>query len=66
VKLGDVVTIGLAVGVYALLALTFVLAWMDSAQRPGADAKACRALDHATSASPDFSYRGKFSPRVEQ
>jgi paraquat-inducible protein A len=50
VKLGDVVTIGLAVGVYALLALTFVLVWMDSAQRPGADAKACRALDHATSA----------------
>jgi paraquat-inducible protein A len=31
VKLGDVVTIGLAVGVYALLALTFVLVWMDSA-----------------------------------
>jgi len=31
VKLGDVVTIGLAVGVYALLALTFVLVWMDFA-----------------------------------
>jgi len=31
VKLGDVVTIGVAVGVYALLALTFVLVWMDSA-----------------------------------
>jgi paraquat-inducible protein A len=31
VKVGDVVTIGLAVGVYALLALTFVLVWMDSA-----------------------------------
>src|SRR5215472_1962730 len=31
VKLGDVVTIGLAVGVYALLVLTFVLVWMDSA-----------------------------------
>jgi paraquat-inducible protein A len=31
VKLGDVVTIRLAVGVYALLALTFVLVWMDSA-----------------------------------
>ena len=31
VKLGDVVTIVLAVGVYALLALSFVLVWMDSA-----------------------------------
>src|SRR5262249_51755006 len=31
VKLGDLVTIGLAVGVYALLALTFVLIWMDAA-----------------------------------
>ena len=31
VKLGDLVTIGLAAGVYALLALTFVLVWIDSA-----------------------------------
>src|SRR5207302_10129736 len=31
VKLGDLVTIRLATGVYALLALTFVLIWMDSA-----------------------------------
>src|SRR5262249_49134704 len=31
VKLGDLVTIGLAAGVYALLGLTFVLVWMDSA-----------------------------------
>jgi paraquat-inducible protein A len=31
VKLSDLVTIGLAAGVYALLALTFVLIWMDSA-----------------------------------
>jgi paraquat-inducible protein A len=31
VKLGDLVTIGLAAGVYALLALTFVLVWLDSA-----------------------------------
>jgi paraquat-inducible protein A len=31
VKLGDLVTIGLMVGVYALLALTFVLVWLDSA-----------------------------------
>jgi paraquat-inducible protein A len=31
VKLGDLVTIGLLAGVYALLALTFVLVWMDSA-----------------------------------
>src|SRR5262249_15459800 len=31
VKLGDLVTIGLMAGVYALLALTFVLVWMDSA-----------------------------------
>jgi paraquat-inducible protein A len=31
VKLGDLVTIQLAAGVYALLALTFVLIWMDSA-----------------------------------
>jgi len=30
-KLGDLVTIGLMAGVYALLALTFVLVWMDSA-----------------------------------
>src|SRR5436305_10368660 len=30
-KLGDLVTIRLATGVYALLALTFVLIWMDSA-----------------------------------
>ena len=30
VKLGDLVTIGLMAGVYALLALTFVLVWMDS------------------------------------
>jgi paraquat-inducible protein A len=31
VKLGDLVTIGLAAGVYALLGLTFVLVWIDSA-----------------------------------
>ena len=31
VKLGDLVTIGLLAGVYALFALTFVLVWMDSA-----------------------------------
>jgi paraquat-inducible protein A len=31
VKLGDLVTIGLMAGVYALLALTVVLVWMDSA-----------------------------------
>jgi paraquat-inducible protein A len=31
VKLGDLVTIGLMAGVYALLALTFVLVWLDSA-----------------------------------
>jgi len=31
VKLGDLVTIGLMAGVYALLGLTFVLVWMDSA-----------------------------------
>jgi paraquat-inducible protein A len=31
VKLGDLVTIGLDTGVYALLCLTFVLVWMDSA-----------------------------------
>ena len=31
VKLSDLVTIGLAAGVYALLALTFVLVWMDAA-----------------------------------
>jgi paraquat-inducible protein A len=30
-KLGDLVTIGLLAGVYALLALTFVLVWMDAA-----------------------------------
>jgi hypothetical protein len=29
-KLGDLVTIGLAAGVYALLALTFVLVWMEA------------------------------------
>ncbi len=31
VKLGDLVTIGLMAGVYALLVLTFVLVWLDSA-----------------------------------
>ena len=31
VKLGDLVTIGLLTGVYALLGLTFVLVWMDAA-----------------------------------
>jgi paraquat-inducible protein A len=31
VKLGDVVTIGLQAGVYALLALTFIIIWADSA-----------------------------------
>jgi len=31
VKLGDVVKIGLSTGVYALIALTFVLVWIDSA-----------------------------------
>ncbi len=31
VKLGDLVSIGLRTGVYALLALTFVLVWLDSA-----------------------------------
>jgi paraquat-inducible protein A len=31
VKLGDLVTIGLRAGVYALLALTIVLVWLDSA-----------------------------------
>lgn len=30
VKLSDLVTIGLATGVYALMALTFVLVWIDS------------------------------------
>src|SRR3954452_24942644 len=30
VKLSDLVTIGLSAGVYALLALTFVLVWIDS------------------------------------
>ncbi len=34
VKLGDLVTIGIDAGVYALLALTFVLVWMDSALDP--------------------------------
>jgi paraquat-inducible protein A len=31
VKLSDLVTIGLSAGVYALLALTFLLVWMDAA-----------------------------------
>jgi paraquat-inducible protein A len=31
VKLSDLVTIGLMTGVYALLALTFILVWLDSA-----------------------------------
>ena len=31
VKLGDLVTIGLKTGVYALFALTIVLVWLDSA-----------------------------------
>lgn len=31
VKLGDIVTIGLEAGVYALLALTFVIIWADNA-----------------------------------
>jgi paraquat-inducible protein A len=30
VKLGDLVTIGLATGIYALLGLTFVLVWMEA------------------------------------
>jgi paraquat-inducible protein A len=54
VKLSDLVTIGLAAGVYALLALTFVLVWMDSAldrepiweklDRPRANDRSCRGL----------------------
>lgn len=54
VKLGDLVTIGLAAGVYALLGLTFVLVWMDSAldreavwerlDRRGANDRSCRGL----------------------
>ena len=31
VKLGDLVTIGLGLGVYVLIVLTFVLVWMDAA-----------------------------------
>ena len=31
VKLGDLVTIGLGMGVYVLIVLTFVLVWMDAA-----------------------------------
>lgn len=31
VKLGDLVTIGLGIGVYVLIVLTFVLVWMDAA-----------------------------------
>ena len=53
VKLGDVVTIGLAVGVYALLALTFVLVWMDSALDREA---VLERLDHQD--RPDGSCRG--------
>jgi paraquat-inducible protein A len=54
VKLGDLVTIGLAAGVYALLGLTFVLVWMDSAldreavwerlDHRGANNPSCRGL----------------------
>ncbi len=36
VKLGALVTIGLSAGVYALMALTFVLVWIDSALDPEA------------------------------
>jgi paraquat-inducible protein A len=35
-KLGDLVTIGLSTGVYALLAATFVLVWIDAAHDPEA------------------------------
>jgi paraquat-inducible protein A len=53
VKLGDLVTIGLAAGVYALLGLTFVLVWMDSA----IDREAVwEGLDHRR--ANDRSYRG--------
>jgi paraquat-inducible protein A len=54
VKLGDLVTIGLAAGVYALLGLTFVLVWMDSSldreavwerlDHRGANNPSCRGL----------------------
>src|SRR5262245_20848862 len=57
VKLGDLVTIGLAAGVYALLGLTFVLVWMDSAldreavwgrlDHRGANNPSCRGLTDA-------------------
>jgi paraquat-inducible protein A len=57
VKLGDLVTIGLFAGVYALLGLTFVLVWMDSAldreaiwerlDRRGANDRSSRGLTNA-------------------
>jgi paraquat-inducible protein A len=48
-KLGDLVTIGVLHGLYALLALTFVLVWMDSAL----DREAVwEALDHRDDPEP--------------
>jgi hypothetical protein len=53
VKLGDVVTIGLAAGVYALLALTFVLVWTPpSTGRRCGKGSAIRAGGMARVAAP--------------
>jgi paraquat-inducible protein A len=51
VKLGDVVTIGLETGVYALLALTFVIIWADSALDRQAVWNALDRPDEAASCS---------------
>jgi paraquat-inducible protein A len=61
VKLGDLVSISLAAGVYALLALTFVLVWMDS----GLDREAVwERLDHhdRTGGPTDGSCHGSAGP----
>ncbi len=59
VKLGDLVTIGLQAGVYALLALTFVIIWADSALDRQAVWDALDSRDEAS----DFSCRSSSSRR---
>jgi paraquat-inducible protein A len=80
VKLGDLVTIGLLTGVYALLGLTFVLVWMDAAldretvwerlDHRNVDDRACRSTAGAVGCETcglvnTPSYEGDHCPRCE-
>ena len=64
VKLGDVVKIGLEAGVYALLALTFVIIWADSALDRQAVWDALDSRDDAIDHSCRGGVRGNLSRAI--